>query len=63
MLWDDLNGRLVVIDLEDVEWLKRARALESVSANTRRIRCVRVMKFKPGLERVEIPQHGSTLSL
>ncbi|GCB25579.1 hypothetical protein AAWM_08464 [Aspergillus awamori] len=63
MLWDDLSGRLVVIDLEDVKWLKRPRALESVSANTRRTRCVRAMKYKPGLERVDIPQHGSTLSL
>ncbi|BCR99884.1 uncharacterized protein AKAW2_50226S [Aspergillus luchuensis] len=66
MLWDDLSSRLAVIDLEDVKWLKRARALESVSANTRRTRCVRAVKYKPGLERVErveIPQHGSTLSL
>ncbi|BCS00086.1 uncharacterized protein AKAW2_50427A [Aspergillus luchuensis] len=63
MLWDDLSGRLVVIDLEDVKWLKRPRALESVSANTRQTRCVRAMKYKTGLERVEIPQHGSTLSL
>ncbi|KAI2864376.1 hypothetical protein CBS76997_11174 [Aspergillus niger] len=63
MLWDDLSGRLVVIDLEDVKWLKRARALESVSANTRRTRCVRALKYKPGLEWVDIPQHGSTLSL
>ncbi|KAI2886130.1 hypothetical protein CBS63078_11031 [Aspergillus niger] len=63
MLWDGLSHRLVVIDLEDVEWLKRPRALESVSANTRRTRCVRAMKYKPGLERVYIPQHGSTLSL
>ncbi|KAI2937975.1 hypothetical protein CBS147321_7505 [Aspergillus niger] len=66
MLWDDPSGRLAVIDLEDVKWLKRARALESVSANTRRTRCVRAVKYKPGLERVErveIPQHGSTLSL
>ncbi|KAI2947927.1 hypothetical protein CBS147323_11137 [Aspergillus niger] len=63
MLWDDLSRRLVVIDLEDVKWLKRARALESVSANMRRSRCGRAMKYKPGLERVDIPQHGSTLSL
>ncbi|GKZ75301.1 hypothetical protein AnigIFM50267_004643, partial [Aspergillus niger] len=63
MLWDDLSGRLVVIDLEDVKWLKRARALGSVSANTRRTRCVRATKYKPGLEKVEILQHGSTSGL
>lgn len=33
MLWDDLGGRLVVIDLEEVKWLKRPRALESTSGN------------------------------
>ncbi|GKZ98622.1 hypothetical protein AnigIFM59636_004604 [Aspergillus niger] len=63
MLWDDLSGHLVVVDLEDVKWLKRARALGSVSANTRRTRCVRATKYKPGLEKVEILQHGSTSSL
>jgi hypothetical protein len=36
MLWDDLGGHLVVIDLEDVRWLKRPRALEPTSGNTRR---------------------------
>ncbi|KAJ6035569.1 uncharacterized protein N7446_010330 [Penicillium canescens] len=36
MLWDDLGGRLVVIDLEDVRWLKRPRTLEPISGNTRR---------------------------
>ncbi|KAJ6038412.1 uncharacterized protein N7446_005212 [Penicillium canescens] len=35
MLWDDLGGRLVVIDLEDVRWLKRPRTLEPTSGNTR----------------------------
>lgn len=37
MLWNDLSGRLVVIDLEDVKWLKRPRALEPISGNTRRV--------------------------
>ncbi|KAJ6038268.1 uncharacterized protein N7446_005078 [Penicillium canescens] len=35
MLWDDLSGRLIVIDLEDVKWVKRPRALEPTSGNTR----------------------------
>ncbi|KAJ6061095.1 hypothetical protein N7444_001791 [Penicillium canescens] len=35
MLWDDLGGRLIVIDLEDVKWVKRPRALEPTSGNTR----------------------------
>ncbi|KAJ5041339.1 hypothetical protein NUH16_011175 [Penicillium rubens] len=34
MLWDDLDGRLFVIDLEDVKWLKRPRTLEPTSGNT-----------------------------
>nr|QOD95030.1 HhpR [Paecilomyces variotii] len=36
MLWDDLGSRLTVIDLEDVKWLKRPRALEPKSGNARR---------------------------
>lgn len=28
MVWDEVDGRLAVIDLEDVKWLKRPRALE-----------------------------------
>jgi Ser/Thr protein kinase RdoA (MazF antagonist) len=36
ILWDDLGGRLVVIDLEDVKWLKRPQALEPTSGNKRR---------------------------
>ncbi|KAJ5265170.1 uncharacterized protein N7525_007338 [Penicillium rubens] len=36
MLWDDMGGRLVVIDLEDVRWLKRPRTLAPISGNTRR---------------------------
>ncbi|KAJ5215255.1 uncharacterized protein N7498_001662 [Penicillium cinerascens] len=40
MLWDDLDGRLIVIDLEEVKWLKRPRALEPTSGNTRRDDCV-----------------------
>ncbi|KAJ6134491.1 hypothetical protein N7523_000813 [Penicillium sp. IBT 18751x] len=61
MLWDDLSGRMVVIDLEDVKWLKRPRALEPMSGNTRRAH-VRAMKYKPGLERVENLRYGRTLS-
>jgi hypothetical protein len=34
MLWDDLSGKLVVIDLEDVKWLKRPRTFEPTSGNT-----------------------------
>lgn len=36
MLWDNVGGRLVVIDLEDVKWLKRPRALALTSGNARR---------------------------
>lgn len=35
MLWDDPGGRLVVVDLEDVKWLKRPQALEPASGNAR----------------------------
>ncbi|KAJ9484629.1 hypothetical protein VN97_g8746 [Penicillium thymicola] len=35
MLWDDLGGRLFIIDLEEMKWLKRPRALEPTSGNTR----------------------------
>ncbi|KAI2676866.1 hypothetical protein LCP963914a_8161 [Penicillium roqueforti] len=35
MLWDGLGSRLVVIDLEDVKWLKRPRTLELTSENAR----------------------------
>ncbi|KAJ6102876.1 hypothetical protein N7486_005303 [Penicillium sp. IBT 16267x] len=35
MLWDGPSGHLVVIDLEDVKCLKRPRALEPISGNTR----------------------------
>ena len=34
MLWDGLSDRLVVVDLEDVRWLKRPRALGPTSGNT-----------------------------
>ncbi|KAJ5120823.1 uncharacterized protein N7515_010211 [Penicillium bovifimosum] len=36
-LWDELSGFMVIIDLEDVKWLKRPRALEPISGNTRRV--------------------------
>ncbi|CAG8878831.1 unnamed protein product [Penicillium nalgiovense] len=35
MLWDDLGVRLFVIDLEEVKWLKRPRALEPTFGNMR----------------------------
>ena len=35
MLWDGLSDHLVVVDLEDVRWLKRFRAFEPTSSNTR----------------------------
>lgn len=35
MLWNDLSGRLIVIDLEDVRWLKRRRTLQPTSGNSR----------------------------
>ncbi|PLB43838.1 hypothetical protein P170DRAFT_459415 [Aspergillus steynii IBT 23096] len=34
MLWDELTGRLVVIDLEDIEWIKQPRPLQPTSANS-----------------------------
>lgn len=34
MLWDELTGRLVVIDLEEVKWLKRPRPLQPTSGNS-----------------------------
>ncbi|KAJ5343400.1 uncharacterized protein N7506_003224 [Penicillium brevicompactum] len=40
MLWDEMGGRLFVIDLEEVKWLKRPRALEPTSANMRHGHCV-----------------------
>ena len=33
MLWDGLGGHLVVIDLEEVKWLKRPWAFELTSGN------------------------------
>lgn len=35
MLWDDLSDHLVVVDLADMRWLERPRALEPTSVNTR----------------------------
>lgn len=34
MLWDDLTRCLIVVDLEDIEWLKRPRPLQLTSGNT-----------------------------
>ncbi|KAI3283602.1 hypothetical protein DTO002I6_9486 [Penicillium roqueforti] len=49
MLWDDLDGRLFVIDLEDVKWLKRPRTLEPTSGNTQHGHRVRAGKSKQRL--------------
>ncbi|KAJ5111794.1 hypothetical protein NUU61_001424 [Penicillium alfredii] len=49
ILWDDPSGRLVVIDLEDVKWLKRPRALEPTSGNTRRVHRAGAGKSRQGL--------------
>ncbi|PYI06187.1 metalloprotease m41 ftsh [Aspergillus sclerotiicarbonarius CBS 121057] len=56
MLWDDLGGHLFVIDLEDVKWLKRARApLEPTPGNnTRRNHHGGARENKHSLTRVEI---------
>lgn len=35
MLWDDLSSRFIVIDLEDMKWVKRSRALKPTSGNAR----------------------------
>ena len=35
ILWDKPGGRLVVIDLEDIKWLKRPRALKLTPGNAR----------------------------
>ncbi|KAJ5111727.1 hypothetical protein NUU61_001357 [Penicillium alfredii] len=49
MLWDDPGGRLVVVDLEDVKWLKRPRALEPASGNIWRAHSVGVEKSRQRL--------------
>ena len=49
MLWDGLSDRLVVVDLEDVRWMKRPRALEPTSGNTRHDRRLRVGKNRQRL--------------
>lgn len=49
MLWDDLSGRLVVIDLEEVKWLKSPRALELTSGNTQPVHQTRAEKSKERL--------------
>ena len=49
ILWDDLSGWLVVIDLEDVKWLKRPRALEPTSGNTRHVHHAVAGKIRQGL--------------
>ena len=49
MLWDGLSHCLVVVDLEDISWLKRPRALEPTSGNTRRGHHLRVGKNRKRL--------------
>ena len=46
MLWDDVGHHLVVVDLEDVKWLKRPHALEPASGNTRLVCRVREDKSR-----------------
>ncbi|KAJ5267854.1 hypothetical protein N7478_010662 [Penicillium angulare] len=41
MLWDDVGHHLVVVDLEDMKWLKRLRALGPASGNGRHVYRVR----------------------
>ncbi|KAJ5404042.1 hypothetical protein N7509_003913 [Penicillium cosmopolitanum] len=45
MLWDDLDNRLIVIDLEDLERLKRSRTLELTSGNARYGHLAKVRKY------------------
>ncbi|PYH88799.1 hypothetical protein BO71DRAFT_403570 [Aspergillus ellipticus CBS 707.79] len=49
MLWDGASRHLVVIDLEDMKWLKRPRALEPASGNTREVHGVRNEKSRRNL--------------
>ncbi|KAJ9488434.1 hypothetical protein VN97_g4848 [Penicillium thymicola] len=49
MLWDDVGCHLVVIDLEDMKWLKLPRALEPASGNTRHLHRVRDEKSRQNL--------------
>ncbi|KAJ5547554.1 hypothetical protein N7513_004788 [Penicillium frequentans] len=46
MLWDDLGKRLIVIDLEDIKWLKRPRTLEPMTGNARRSRRAKTGKCR-----------------
>ncbi|KAJ5993386.1 hypothetical protein N7451_009110 [Penicillium sp. IBT 35674x] len=46
MLWDDLDKRLIVIDLEDIKWLKRPRTLEPMTGNARRSRRAKTGKCR-----------------
>lgn len=48
ILWNGLNHCLVVVDLEDIRWLKRSQALEPTSGNTRRGYRLRVGKKGKG---------------
>ncbi|KAI2862122.1 hypothetical protein CBS76997_11347 [Aspergillus niger] len=63
MLWHDLSGHLVVVDLEDVKWLKSPWALGRISDSTQRTRCVGATKYKLGFGKVEYKQYGSISSL
>ncbi|RDH26819.1 hypothetical protein BDQ94DRAFT_186124 [Aspergillus welwitschiae] len=62
MLWDDLSGHLVVVDLEDMKWLKRPGALDYISDSTQRTRCVGAMKYKPGFKKVEYTVNSMAVS-
>ncbi|KAJ5908488.1 hypothetical protein N7495_001170 [Penicillium taxi] len=58
ILWDDLGGQLIVIDLEDVEWLKRRRGLKSTSGNTwRGHRVVAAKTSKSSCLARQLPAH------
>ncbi|KAJ5462250.1 hypothetical protein N7530_010455 [Penicillium desertorum] len=59
MLWDDLSGQLIVIDLEDMKWLKRRQVLASTSGNAwrgHRVGAGKVSK-SPCLAR-QLPAYG-----
>ena len=49
MLWDDLNHCLVVIDLEDIRWLKCPWALEPISDNIWHGHCLHLGKNRQRL--------------
>ena len=56
MLWNDQEGKLVVIDLEDVKRLKRPRPLGASSGNRALGR-----RHLPGRKNGQAPLQGSTI--